>query len=223
MLATGLYTIPEAARLAHMKPDQVRRCVLGYANQPSLWCPELPIPIRTKGGRTLVELGFSDLIELRFVREFLNRGVSFRVIRLCLSHAQSVLNSERPLTSEKARKLLETDGTKLFLSGIQGDSEATLDLKTLQMVMRVILKPTFLDIEYDAHEAVRWFPLHGSKAIVLDKNIAFGKPIAAGYGVPTEALAIATKAEGSTLRVARLYNIPEGVVKEALKFEVSLQ
>lgn len=222
MLATGLYTIPEAARLAHMKPAQVRRCVLGYTagkvSQPSLWKPEIPLPKKPTGGHCLIELGFSDLIELRFVREFLNHGVSFRTLRLCMTNAKSQLHTERPFVSQK----LQTDGKTIFLKGIEQDSEAVVDLKQLQMVLKEVLKPTFLDVEYDANEAARWFPMHGSKAIVLDKNIAFGKPIAAGYGVPTETLATAAKAEGSTARVARLFDVPEEVVKEAIKFESTL-
>ena len=77
-----------------------------------------------------------------------------------------------------------------------------------------------LDIEADA--VARWRPYHGKPTIVIDPKRAFGKPIASASGVPTVALSDAVKAEGSPERVARLYEVPVTIVRDAIGFEEAL-
>ena len=96
-------------------------------------------------------------------------------------------------------------------------TEATLSLGVRQIDGTACI----LDIEGDI--VVRWRPFQGRDSIVIDPRRAFGQPIAAISGVPTVALAEAVTAEGSTERVARLYEVPVAVVRDAVRFEASLQ
>jgi len=68
----------------------------------------------------------------------------------------------------------------------------------------------------------RWRPFRGKKSIVIDPSRAFGQPIASQFGVPTIALAEAVEAEGSVEDVARIFEVPVGVVRDAVTFEASL-
>jgi hypothetical protein len=69
-LGIGYYTVFEAARLLKERPRNIRRWLGGYTYRtdrgeevkiPPLWTPELP------AFEEHVELGFRDLIELRFI------------------------------------------------------------------------------------------------------------------------------------------------------------
>jgi hypothetical protein len=59
------------------------------------------------------------------------------------------------------------------------------------MVFEHIIRPElYAGIEFTANgQAKRWFPLKRSNVIVLDPDIAFGKPILAEYGIRTDILA----------------------------------
>src|SRR6185312_236861 len=93
-IGTGFYTVPEAARLLRTPPLNIRRWLGGYRfrlncrpkNIPPLWVPELPI----LDGH--LELGFRDLIELRFVAAFAKAGMGLKAIRHCLEHAREIVD-----------------------------------------------------------------------------------------------------------------------------------
>jgi uncharacterized protein (DUF433 family) len=56
----------------------------------------------------------------------------------------------------------------------------------------------------------------------VDPARAFGRPIVANRGVPTEVLANAVKVEASIEKVAQLYDVLLVEVREALHFEQRL-
>ncbi|QTI79799.1 hypothetical protein IAI58_03080 [Roseomonas marmotae] len=72
-LGVGFYTVPDAARLLKVPARNINRWLGGYRygkgekqkDLPPLWSPQLP-QIENH-----IELGFQDLIELRFVAAFL--------------------------------------------------------------------------------------------------------------------------------------------------------
>jgi uncharacterized protein (DUF433 family) len=63
---------------------------------------------------------------------------------------------------------------------------------------------------------------HGAKTIVIDPACAFGRPIAADYGAPTEILCEAVKNERSVGRVAKLYSVSIPTVGDAVALERQL-
>ncbi|HEY5743548.1 MAG TPA: hypothetical protein VIS99_13515, partial [Terrimicrobiaceae bacterium] len=79
-LNVGIYTIPEASHLTGVSKERIRRWLRGYhsrvrkKNYSPLWRPQLP----AISGQ--VALGFLDLIEIRFVGAFLDKGVSWPMI-----------------------------------------------------------------------------------------------------------------------------------------------
>ena len=79
------------------------------------------------------------------------------------------------------------------------------------------------DAAFGTAMVARWFPLGASRnTIVLDPARAFGRPIVASGGVPTEVLAQAVEVEGSVERVAKLYEVPLPAVRDALAFQRQL-
>lgn len=220
-IGTGFYTVPEAARLLRIPARNIARWLGGYVrgtkgervNIPPLWTPQLP----RVGDH--IELGFRDLIELRFVQAFLNAGLGLNSIRHCLEFARVCVKDERPFSTRR----FETDGRSIFLDTVKQSGETELlDLKKHQYALKPIIERTFKDLDIEDDAVARWHPYNGKNTIVIDPARAFGQPVAADYGVPTVALAEAVEAEGSAERVARCYEMPVGVVRDCVKFESGL-
>jgi uncharacterized protein (DUF433 family) len=220
-LGVGFYTVPQAARLLRIPPVNIRRWLGGYTYRkagrrhamPPLWEPQLP----PNGHR--IELGFRDLIELRFVQQFLEAGLGLLTIRNCLVHARAYVNDDRPFSTRRFR----TDGRTIFLESAKRAGEAeVLDLKNRQYELKQLIERSFKDLDLEADAVARWRPLRGKQSIVIDPARAFGQPIAARSGVPTRTLADAAQVEESLDKVAELYEVSPGALRDAIAFETSL-
>ncbi|WP_112664295.1 hypothetical protein [Microvirga flavescens] len=217
-LGVGYYTVPEAARLLKVPGRNINRWLGGYAykggRMPPLWTPELPT------FDDHLELGFRDLIELRFVNAFIEAGLGLKTIRHCLDYARECVKDERPFSTRR----FKTDGRTVFLDSLLTTGETELlDLKQRQYVFKVTIERTFKDLDIEDDAVTRWRPFNGKDTVVIDPQRSFGQPIVADYGVPTVVLADAVEAEGSVDRVAHLYEVPVGVVRDAMRFEEYLR
>lgn len=220
-LGIGFYSASDAARLLDIPVRNIRRWLGGYdyrhegeiMHVEPLWKPQLP------QYDDHVELGFRDLIELRFVQAFLDAGLGLKTIRHCLSYAKDCVDDERPFSTTRFR----TDGKTIFLeSATVTDDENLLDLKKKQYTIKTVIERTFKDLDIDNESVRRWRPYKGKASIVIDPELVFGQPTTAIYNVPTVALAQAVKAEGSEKAVSQLFEVPLSVVKDAVAFEESL-
>jgi uncharacterized protein (DUF433 family) len=220
-IGIGFYTVPEAARLLKIRPLSIRRWLGGYTNtqgektvkMPPLWHPQLP------AYEHHIELGFRDLIELRFIKGFLDNGLTLVTVRNCIEYARECANDDRPFSTRR----FQTDGRTIFLESLrESGEEELLDLKNRQYVIKKFIDRTFRDLDLSNDIVSRWRPLEGKQSIVIDPERAFGQPITNTYGVPTIVLADAVKAEGSVARVTKLYDVSPAAVRDAVKFEKSL-
>jgi uncharacterized protein (DUF433 family) len=217
-LGIGYYTVPEASRLLKIPARNIIRWLAGYRYEegghtiemPALWSPELP---RTEFH---IELSFRDLIELRFVKGFLDAGLGLKTIRHCLEYARKYVDDERPFSTRRFR----TDGRTIFLESAKraGESEL-LDLRKRQYVIKDVIERTFKDLDIEEDAVARWRPYRGRRTIVIDPQRSFGQPIAARSGVPTIVLLDAVVAEGSVERAAHLFETTEAVVRDAIRYE----
>jgi uncharacterized protein (DUF433 family) len=233
VLGRGVYGAKEALQLInfHRIPDESRRTISrktlarwlrGYdysvgaeiRHLDPLWRPDYINEDDT------IEVSFRDLIELRFVKTFRDVGLSLPTIRECFRRAVNEVQDERPFSTRRFR----TDGRTIFLEITSDVHEGQLiDLKHRQSVFRTIVAPSLHDLEFEAEVVSRWFPLGLSrKTIVIDPARAFGRPIVAEAGVPTEILCEAVKLESSPERVARLYDASVSAVRDAVAFQQRL-
>ena len=221
-IGIGYYTIPEAARLLSIPAISIGRWLGGYSyrqngkvrRMPPLWRPQLP------AYEHHIELGFRDLVELRFIKSFLEAGLGLKTIRYCLEYARECVKDDRPFSTRR----FQTDGRTIFLESLERSGEGELlDLKRHQFVLKQVIERTFKDLDISDDIVTRWRPFGGKDSIVIDPQRAFGQPIASQYGVPTVALADAVKAEGSIARVSYLYEVPASVIRDAVNFENSLK
>ena len=220
-LGIGFYTVPEAARLTKTPALNIRRWLGGYShlnrgekvNIPPLWVPQIPKL------DDHIELGFRDLIELRFVQAFIDAGLALKTIRNCLNYARECARDDRPFSTRR----FKTDGRTIFLDGLKQSGETELlDLKQRQYVFKHVIERSFKDLDISDDAVARWRPFNGKDTIVIDPARAFGQPVAAEFGIPTVVLAEAVKIEGSVERVAKLYDVTAHIVRDAVKFEESL-
>lgn len=222
LIGVGSYTASEAARLLRTSSRNINRWLRGYSYRhdgeerymPPLWQSQID------RDDDHLEIGFRDLIELRFVKAFVDEGIGLLAVRNCLAYARSCVDDMRPFSTQRFR----TDGRTIFLESFEQSGESRMiDLKKRQYVFRDVISRTFRDLDIEADAVVRWRPFGGKQSIVIDPSRAFGQPIASKYGVPTVVLAQAVTAEGSVDDVARLFEVPASVVRDAVRFEESLK
>lgn len=219
----GIYTYSEAARLAGVRPVELRRWLRGYVSgkgergrlQPPLWMSEL-------ADTGIDGVTFHDLLEVRFVKEFRKIGISLQAIRIAAANARELLDSPYPFTC----KGFQTDGKSIFVDALRESGETELlDLLKRQYVFDKMVRPSlYAGIEFGTDKrATRWYPMERSKAVVLDPAIAFGKPIVTKAALRTDILHDAWLAENKDRRrVARLYEVPVEAVDAAIRFEQRL-
>jgi uncharacterized protein (DUF433 family) len=225
LLGSGLYPLPQAARLVGQETRTVRRWLKGYSwkyrNGRSYSGPLWHTQFEDEDLPGERVIGFRDLLELRMVGEFAKHGVHLKVIRATIEAASNDFGSAYPLSN---RKFL-TDGKRIFLQAVEEVTghEKMIDVLGRQFVFgHVIRESLFAGIDYEGGNASRWYP-EKNRAVVLDPQVQFGTPILAKVGIPTDAIYDAWRAEGKNrAAVARLYDISPSMVSAAVGFEQRL-
>ena len=230
---TGIYTLPEAARLINVPARKIHRWLYGYsylkksgegktqAFSNPLWLPQL-----SKADYEAEVIGFNDLLEVRFVAAFVEHGVSLLVVRRCLETARELFGVDYPMTSGS----FKTDGKTIFADAMEKSIKegALLDLKSRQLAFKDIISPSlYAGIEYDGKRASKWYPQGRRQHVVLDPSRQFGSPIVDETGIATEVLFASYLAEGQTpqavTQTARVYEVPVNLVGAAIRFEQGLR
>jgi uncharacterized protein (DUF433 family) len=101
--------------------------------------------------------------------------------------------------------------------------EVLLDLvKSQYEFQRIISQYLHGEIDFDDRDApTRWWPVQGSRRIVIDPQRAFGAPIVDAEGMQTRVLAAAVQAEESIEIVSELFQVDPASVSEAVEYESS--
>jgi uncharacterized protein (DUF433 family) len=157
-------------------------------------------------------------MELRIVKALVDGGVPVQAVRRGLEIARSEINENRPLSTAR----LKTDGVSWFLQVGQETSEPRLlDLvkRRGQYGFHGLIAPSLQDVDFEGIEPARWWPLGHRAGVVLDPRLRLGSPTIAEFGVPTAALALAARTEGSPAIAARYFDVPVKAVKNAIAFE----
>lgn len=210
----GIYTVPEASRLTGMPAARIRRWLLGYhyrVHGELRWSEAIVRPLFDTVDNE-VAITFLDLVELRFVNAFLEKGVSWRLLQEVYAKATEIVGHTRPFSTRK----FKTDGQTIFAEIGRENKKVTLDLKAGQMGFWSIIAPFYKDLEIDKDEVSRWRP---TPRIVIDPQLNFGQPTVATGGVPTRVLHRAYLVEKSVDRVASWYCLPRQGVRAAIEFE----
>jgi uncharacterized protein (DUF433 family) len=219
---TGIYSVPEAARLTRVSAGRIRRWLRGYRfrshnkeyQSKPLWQGQFE-PIDNS-----FALGFLDLMEIRFVDAFVKAGVTWAMIRGACETGREMFGDPHPFCTNQ----FVTDGRDIFVELHRTTGERSLlEIVNRQHVFTQIIKPFLKELEFaDGKQLLRWWPLGVKRFVVLDPARSFGRPIVARQGVPTEVLAKAAVASGSVSEVAGWYDVAEEEIGDAVEYEQKL-
>lgn len=216
---TGIYTIPQAARLADVSPAKVRGWVTGYPRTRAE--PIIENEVGRVSGK--VGLGFMNLMEIRFIKKFSRFGVRVRAIRYMAREAREFLQHKHPFATNV---IFRTDGRKIFAEAEKRTGDKALyDLRAKNWAMHeVIVKSLLKGVHYDDRgNPEYWHPMEEIAPLVLvHPRRSFGQPIIEPEGIPTATLYKAFEVEGTYDSVAEWYGINRNHVEQAVRFEMEL-
>jgi len=220
-LAGGFYTVVEAARLLGLESTQrVTRWLSG---------PEPVILRQYEKDGTLHEVGFLDLLEIRFIEHFRRCGISLQALRRCAQNARAALGMDHPFATSNVK--FQTDRRRIFMETAQeiGDPKL-LDLVRNQFAIYSVIEAVLArDLTFDASGlASEWRPdTTHYPSVTINPLHAFGRPTVAESRVTTAAIFNLFRAEQGdpaevTAAVARWFNITEDETTQAVAFESEL-
>jgi len=219
-IGTGIYTAREVARFAGLSPSRVVRWMSGYdfKARESVRHANSSIAREADHGPSLT---FLDLIEVLFVKSFLEHGVKMRVIREAAQRAVDLFGTHHPF----AIKRFETDGRDIFTRLVPKGraTDRMINVVDGQTMFTEVISLYLKQIEYDhLGDAAKWWPLGKAEPVLIDPKVSFGTPITAAGHVPTHAIHCALAAGDSESDVAKWFDIPIEEVRAAEKFQQRL-
>jgi uncharacterized protein (DUF433 family) len=222
-VAGGFYTVREVARLLSMTNGGVIagwvKGRVGRGAGPIIHRQYQPV------GKAQ-EIGFWDLIEIRFIEHFRKQNYSLQSLRKAAEVARAELKCDHPFALYGVRFVGERKNIFLKVAKDVRDTKL-LNLVTKQYAMYEVLEDVLArGVTFDPTSglAVRWKPREREfPRILVDPTIAYGHPALEGLRVPTESIFTTWKAEGgSYAAVADWFEIDESLAKEAVEFELAL-
>ena len=213
------YAATEAGRLVGLTATRVRRWLTGYGYTYGDSVRHRP-PVLQRRGTTGSYASFLELVDLLFVKRFLDHGISLQRVRLALDEAHTILG-----TRHFARQTFFADGRSIFLQ-IREEGDAILELISGgQWVIAPVIRKLAQQIEFESPEGLarRWYPLGREKPVVLDPFVSFGAPSIAGRGVKTANVHDLFVAEHRSLEAVRgWWDLTDMEIQSAVEFEVGL-
>lgn len=212
------YTFLEAARYLGIPRATLRYWVLGRDSGRRTESPD-PSPLVRAPVGTTNRLSFNNLVEAHVLRALRTvHRVKMAAVRDSLAFAERSLGIDRLLLDGKLR----TSGQDVFLERLDQLISLT---KSGQLALRSILEEYLKRVDRDESALpLRLYPLppglsHGTRTIVIDPRISFGRPTIAGSGVSTEALISRIDAGETVDDLADDYGLQPTQIRDAVLYE----
>lgn len=216
-LSSGIYTIPDAARILGLSLPKVRRWLKGSETFDTTEESPARYGIDNygiKGVGLEKHMDFLSLIEIYTVMRLRELKVSFPTIRRARADLAERLGVNHPFAAQS----LFVDGAKLLTE----NDNLHYELGTNgQIAIRMVLEPFLLrvDFETSTRMAERLHPLGRERKVIVDPRRAFGRPVVDGTAITTEALASLYKGGESIEDLAQQFDLKEVAIHDALEFE----
>lgn len=217
----GLYTVPEAARLASIPSRTLTNWVRGY---------RYPVDGRLARARPVIHppkrdaLSFVNLMEALALAGYREAGVPMQRVRKALDYAARLMDEPEPhiLASER----LLTDGKELFWkyqgrSRVRGPDLVNLSRQGQKVFPEAVMR-YLRQVEWGSDRfARRWWPgsEQGKGHVVVDPRRAFGAPVIAGTGIRTEDLFSRFRGGEPIEELAHDYGVNLGDIEAAIRIE----
>ena len=166
----GVYSVAEAARLTGVPASTIRRWTRGYSYTRNGFRHKLP-PVfdSTEAGGSPI-LRFVDLIEIRALRSFREKGVPWSTLRIASHKAAQSMRHSHPFSQRRFR----TDGRRI----LQQVEEAALhDIVTDEQYFKDFVRTVLPDDELDFSETgapVCWHPMGRESTVIIEPTRSFG-------------------------------------------------
>ena len=206
-LEHGVYSYGEAAAVVGVSTQRLRRWADGYtyARKYDLGIKEAVLQTERRQG----VLNFYELIELFFVREYVNLSVPLDDVRRA---AKRLAEEVGPYPFASAD--LVVAGRELLRKG-DGD----LVNPASQQVVFAYAQDLSEDLTFLKRLAKRYAPPEYHGRLYLDAGISGGQPVVSEFAVPTRSVYGLWKVEGDVELVADHYDISSEEVSAAVRFE----
>ena len=211
------YPAAEAGRLVGLNPARVRRWFKGYDYMHGGAVRHQAPVVRRRGDRGTSYASFLDLVDLLFVKQFLDHGVSLQRVRAALREAFEILGTTRAL-----RETFFTDGNDVYVK-VRDQGDAILELLSGgQWTIAPVIRQLSTQIEFDSPGGLarRWYPLGRKGHVVLDPFVCFGRPVVVGRGIATASVYDLFRAENERAEAVRAWwELSDREVEAAVEFE----
>jgi uncharacterized protein (DUF433 family) len=167
-----------------------------------------------------LRLSFWNLVEAHVLRALrLDHAVKLKAVRQAIDFAERELKLENLLRS----RALSSSAGELFLDRY---GELMSLSSSGQLAMRDLLHAHLKRVEWSANDyPLRLYPWlssidgGGDKPIVIDPDIAFGRPVIARKKIGTAAIAARLDAGEESSALARDYGVTEDEIRQAAVYE----
>jgi len=179
------YTVTEASRIAKLTPRRTRRWLRGYvysylvARGSEARRGRMPPVVRRDQAPGRTYASFLELVDLLFVKRFLEQGVSLQKLRRAFDEVVQRLGEPH-----FAYEVFFTEGSNVYWE--HQDSIIRL-LSGGQTAIRRIVEDLYERIEFDPETRIarRYYPLGKRIPVAVDVLVAFGRPAIVGRGITT--------------------------------------
>lgn len=217
-LSGGFYTPAEVTRILRLTtPSLVTNWLSGGAKSK---------PTLVRQYQNVPDVGFWDLMEVRFVSYFRGKGVSLQHIRKAAAKSRERFETDHPFALSNVK--FKTDRKTIFAEiGVEEKSKELEDLTNGQLSFYEIVEDFLAKgVEFDLSSglAKSWSPEPKKyPEIVLNPKLAHGQPSIGNVGIPTKALFLNWRAEGFDFAsVADWFETDEEFVRQAVEYELEL-
>jgi uncharacterized protein (DUF433 family) len=215
-LSAPTYSISEVHRLTGISRWRISRWLRGYKYDGGEQSPVIRRSIPSES----TYASFLDLIDLLFVRKFIERGFSLQFIRKALEDARVHLG-----TPHFAWNKFFTSSDKIILE-LPKSNMVTL-LAGGQRAMSEIIEQVYDKLDFEEVTEFgfvsRWYPEGRQGYIIIDPQISFGRPTVKGSGIATENIFDLYLGENQKIEpVRKWFQLPRQEIQAAIRFEAGL-
>jgi len=212
------YTVAEASHHLGMSQSTVRSWIAGHS-YPTKKGRKRSDPLIEAASRDPWALSFHNLVELHVLKAIRrDHNVAMHRIRNALQYVQDRLNVERPLLKEDFR----TNGVDLFVERYGALLNASSGEKQMLLgLMRASVSRIERDDRFSPAAYFPWRidPVAEGRAVRIDPETAFGRPVVEGTRIPTAVLYGRYRRGQRAATLAKEYVLTVDVVKAALEWE----
>lgn len=216
-LSSGVYTLPDAARLLDVPLARLRQWVRGTlisdGNGSDRRMPAGAFQTRREGRDR--HFDFLTLIELFTIAQLRLHGVQMKTLRENRAELAERFSTPHPFALRGlltgGRKMLKELGDELLLELGSGG----------QTAFERVVAPFCHRLDFDATTelASRFYPAGRHSSVIVDPRQSFGRPVIAGTNITTEALGCLIRGGDNIIDIATDFRLELNQVEEAWAFE----